>query len=129
MLIVDASVLAPVLADAGADGTRFRSRVRGEQLAGPDLLRIEVTSVFRRQVVAGELRAADAESALDDLLDLPLTVFPTSPFLTRAWELRGNLTVYDALYVAVAEAAGATLLTADGRLARAPGPRCVVEAI
>ena len=129
MLIVDASVLAPVVADAGPDGTRFRARVRGEQLAGPDLLRIEVVSVLRRHVAAGMLGVPDADAAVIDLLDLPIRVFPTASLLARAWELRDNLTVYDALYVSLAEAAGATLLTADGRLARAPGPRCAIETL
>lgn len=127
MLVVDASVLAPVVADAGDDGEGFRARLRGEVLAGPDLLRLEVVSVLRRQAAAGQLTPAQAAAAIDDLLDLPLSVFPTAPLLRRAWDLRNNVTAYDACYVALAEALGCTLLTADTRLAGAPGTRCTIE--
>lgn len=127
MLVVDASVLAPAVADSGADGTRFRDRLRGEALGAPDLARIEVGSVLRRQAQRGLLTVEQAEGALDDLLALPLAVFPTAPLLRRAWALRSNLTLYDGCYVALAEAVGGPLLTADRRLAAAPGLRCAVE--
>lgn len=127
MLVVDASVLAPVLADGGPDGHRYRARLRGEHLAGPDLLRVEVLSVIRRQQGAGTLDSAQASRAVEDLVDLPLTVYPTAPLLRRAWSLRDNFTSYDACYVALAEALGCPLLTAYARLARAPGPTCSIE--
>lgn len=129
MLVVDASVLAPVLADAGADGQRFRDRLRGETLLGPDLLRVEVTSVLRRHAGAGRLTSDQADAALGDLLAFPLRVVPTGPLLRRVWELRFNLSASDGCYVALAEAVGGTLVTADHRLAAAPGPRCPVEAL
>lgn len=129
MLVVDASVLAPVIADEGRDGQRFRDRLRGEAVAGPDLLRLEVVSVLRRHAATGQLSSEQLEAAVDDLLALPITVFPTAPLLRRAWALRPNLTAYDACYVALAEALEGPLLTADRRLARAPGPRCAVEVI
>lgn len=84
MLVVDASVLAPAIADAGSDGQRF---------------------------------------------EFPITVFPTSPLLRRGWELRPNLTAYDACYLALAEAVNRPLLTADRRLANAPGIRCTIEVL
>lgn len=137
MLVADASVLAPAVVDAdrdgggdgAGDGARIRERLRGETVAGPDLLRIEVVSVLRRQVRAGSLTEAEAGAAVAALLDLPLVVFPTAPLLSRAWELRHNVSTYDGCYVALAEAIGCPLLTADQRLAAAPGPRCPVELI
>jgi len=129
MLVVDASVLAPAVADAGSDGQRFRERLRGERLIGPDLLRVEVASVLRRHASTGGLTAQQANAAIDDLLAFPITVYPTAPLLRRVWELRPNVTAYDACYVALAEAVGFPLLTADRRLANAPGLRCALEVL
>jgi predicted nucleic acid-binding protein len=129
VLVVDASVIAPVVADGGADGTRYRKRLRSEQLAGPDLLRIEVLSVIRRQLRIGTLGAAQASHAVDDLLDLPLVVYPTASLLRSVWAFRDDLTSYDGCYVALAVALGCTLLTADGRLTRSPGVTCQLEVI
>lgn len=127
MLVVDASVLAPVVADAGNDGQRFRERLSGETVVGPDLLRVEVVSVLRRHANNGMLTRQQADAAIDDLLAFPITVYPTAPLLRRVWELRPNVTPYDGCYVALAEAVGFPLLTADRRLVNAPGCRCVVE--
>lgn len=127
MLVVDASVLAPVVADAGDDGGWARQRLRGEVVIGPDLLRVEVSSVLRRHADHGTLTPEQADAAIDDLLAFPITVYPTTPLLRRVWELRPNVTAYDACYVALAEAVGRPLLTADQRLANAPGIRCAVE--
>lgn len=129
MLVVDASVIAPAVADSGVDGETFRARLRGEVIASPDLLRIEVMSVVRRQASAGSLTLAEANAAIEDLLDLPLSVFPTAPLLRRTWALRNNITADDACYVALAEALSCPLLTADVRLANAPGARCAIEVI
>ena len=129
MLVVDASVLAPVVADVGSDGERFRERLRGERVIGPDLLRVEVASVLRRHAGNGSLTAQQANHAIDDLLAFPITVYPTAPLLRRAWELRPNVTAYNACYVALAEAVGYPLLTADRRLANAPGLRCALEVV
>lgn len=129
MLVVDASVLAVALADDGADGDAARSRLRGEDLAAPELLDLEVASVLRRQMLAGALDSRRAGFALDDLAAMPLSRAPHLPLLQRSWELRENLTIYDAAYVALAEALGVHLLTGDRRLARAPGPRCQIEVL
>ena len=127
MLVVDASVLAPVVADGDTDGKRFRQRLHDETVVGPDLLRIEVTSVLRRHALAGLITPDEAGLAMKDLLAFPIMVFPTAPLLSRVWELRQNLTAYDSCYVALAEAIDRPLLTADRRLAHAPGLRCTVE--
>ena len=127
MIVVDASVLASALADDGADGDLARARLRDEQLAAPELIDLEVASVLRRQLSAGRLDARRARLALDDLVDLPMERAPHLPLLDRSWELRDNLTIYDAVYVALAEALGTSLLTADARLAGAPGVRCPVR--
>ncbi|MEQ6903755.1 type II toxin-antitoxin system VapC family toxin [Nocardioides sp. YIM 152588] len=129
MLVVDASVLAAALADDHRDGDLARDRLRGEDLAAPDLVYLEVASVLRGRLGGGHLDLRRAELALTDLADLPLTVAPAARLLGRCWELRSNLTVYDAAYVALAEALATTLVTADARLARAPGPRCPVELV
>jgi predicted nucleic acid-binding protein len=127
VLVVDASVLAPVVADAGNDGQRFRERLRSETVVGPDLLRVEVVSVLRRHANNGMLTRQQADAAIDDLLAFPITVYPTAPLLRRVWELRPDVTPHDGCYVALAEAVGFPLLTADRRLVNAPGCRCVVE--
>ena len=127
MIVADASVLAVALADDGPDGDQARARLRGERVILPELADLEVTSVLRRQLAAGALDARRAGLALDDLAALPARRAPHRPLLARYWELRDNLTIYDAAYVALAEAMQATLLTADRRLARAPGPRCPIE--
>ena len=129
MLVVDASVLAPVVADEGGDGQRFRERLRGETVIGPDLLRLEVVSVLRRHAASGSLTAEQASNAVDDLMAFPITVFPTAPLLDRVWQLRHNVSAYDGCYVALAEAVEHPLLTADGRLASAPGVRCAIEVL
>lgn len=127
VLVVDASVLVVALADDGADGDRARARLRGEKLILPELADLEVVSVLRRQLRVGAIDARRAGLALQDLAALPASRAPHRPLLARCWELRNNLTVDDAAYVALAEAAQATLLTGDQRLARAAGPRCPVE--
>lgn len=127
MIVVDASVLAPVVLDHGTDGTRMRARLRGERIAAPDLAKVEAASVIRRHLASGAVDHEQATAAIEDLIELPVLLFPTAPFLRRAWALRENVTPYDACYVALAETLACTMLTADGRLARAPGLQCPVE--
>jgi predicted nucleic acid-binding protein len=129
VLVVDASVLAVAVADDGPDGDCARARLRSEVLTAPELVDLEVASVLRRRSLAGAIDARRADLALADLTALPLRRAPHLPLLPRCWELRENLTVYDAAYVALAEALEATLLTGDRRLARATGPRCKIEVV
>jgi predicted nucleic acid-binding protein len=129
VLVIDASALAPALADDGPDGDAARARLRGEALVAPELIDLETVSVIRSGVQTGRLDARRARLALADLVDLPLRRAPHRPLLIRCWDLRDNLTVYDAAYVTLAELLGVVLLTADARLARAPGPRCKIELV
>lgn len=126
MPVIDASALVRVLADDGPGGDRARERLQRETLHAPELIDLEVVSVLRRLLAAGHVDERRAALALQDLTDLPLQRAPHRALLTRIWELRNNVTAYDAAYVALAEALGTTLLTADGRLAAAPGLRCEV---
>ena len=96
-------------------------------MAAPELVDLEVASVLRRQDRAGLLDTRRANLALTDLTALPMHRASHVPLLARCWELRHNLTTYDAAYVALAEALDATLLTGDRRLAGATGPTCTIE--
>jgi predicted nucleic acid-binding protein len=129
VIVVDASVLAPALADDGADGDRARERLRGEQLVAPELVDLEVLSTLRRAARAGRLDQRRSGQALEDLAALPLRRVSHLSLLLRVWELRDNLTAYDAAYVALAEALDALLLTADGGIGKANGVRCEVEVL
>lgn len=130
VLVVDASVVATALGDDGADGRFARRHLAGRTLAALELIYLEVVSVWRRrQLAGGDLTPRRAWEAMSDLVDLPITLAPHLPLLARCWEFRGNATVYDAAYVALAEALGVPLLTADGRLGRAPGVRCAVDVL
>ena len=103
--------------------------MRGERLDAPDLIRVECLSAIRRQLRLGELSAERAERAIGNLFEMPIIIYPTAPLLPRAWELRANVTPYDACYIALAELLGCPLLTGDTRLARAPGPACEIELV
>ncbi|WP_419920058.1 type II toxin-antitoxin system VapC family toxin [Candidatus Poriferisocius sp.] len=125
--VVDASVLLPVVADGTGAGRRARQRIRGERLDAPDLIRVECLSAIRRQLHHGRLEPHQAELAVGNLLALPIITYPTKSLLSRAWELRDNVTPYDACYVALAEGLGCLLITGDARLAEAPGITCHIE--
>jgi predicted nucleic acid-binding protein len=129
VIVVDASVLITALADDAADGDGVRAELRGQALVAPELIDLEVLSALRRQVLSGRLPVRRADLALRDLVELPLRRAPHAPFAGRCWELRANLTPYDAAYVAVAEALRVPLLTADQGIAAAPGVRCEVRLI
>jgi predicted nucleic acid-binding protein len=129
VLVVDASVVAAAVGDDAGDGDQARSRLRGETLTAPELLDLEVASVLRRQVASGAMAARRAGLALVDLAELPLQRVPHRGLIDRCWQLRDNVSIYDAAHVALAEAIGADLLTADGRLARAPGLKCRIEVL
>ena len=122
-------MLAPALADDGTSGDTARARLRGHDLSAPALIDLEVLSVLRRQLAHGALDVRRAELAATDLADLPLERAPHVPLLPRCWELRDDLTPYDAAYVALAELLDAELVTADAHLAAAPGLRCRVTVL
>lgn len=129
MIVVDASVIAPALADDGESGDRARGRLRDEHLCAPEIVDLEVTSVLRRLLGAGDLDERRAAMALGDLRDLDLRRVGHRRLLPRIWELRHTVTPYDAAYVALAEVLGTVLITADRRLGAGPGPRCVIECL
>ena len=128
MIVVDASVLANAVGDDGPDGERDQKELRDAgDLAAPDLVDVETTAVLRKRWQAKTIMALRFAEAIDDLEDLPIDRYPTLRFMRRAYELRDTLTAYDAAYVALAEALGCQLLTADQRLSKAPGPRCPIR--
>lgn len=127
MIVVDASVLANAVGDDGADGAVARAALRGEEVAAPDLVDVETVSVLRKRWLAEDLTVRRFQRAVDDLADLALTRHPGLPLMPRAFELRSNVTPYDAAYIGLAEALGCPLLTGDARLVAAPGPRCEVR--
>lgn len=130
MIVVDASAVIEVLLNTPA-GIQIAERLFNldETLHTPHLLDVEVAQVLRRYTRTGELEAARGLQALEDLVDFPLTRYPHDLFLLRIWELRHNVTAYDAAYIALAEALGAPLLTRDAALASAPGNRARIELI
>jgi predicted nucleic acid-binding protein len=124
-VVVDASVLLRALSvDSGPDGQWAEAIIDGGPLHAPELVYAEVTNVLRKLERAKNITTADAIAAHEDLLELNLELFSFEPFAERIWELRHNLTSYDAWYVAVAEALGLPLATLDEGLARASGPKC-----
>lgn len=128
MIVLDASVVANIVADDGADGDLARARVRAAgELMAPDLVDVETVSVLRRRWLASDLTEARFRTAVDDLESLPIVRYPPRSLMRRAFELRANVTAYDAVYVALAEGLACPLLTADTRLARAPGPECEIR--
>jgi predicted nucleic acid-binding protein len=127
LIVVDASAMVGAL--VGSDPAVAARLSREPLLHGPHLLPLEVASTLRRFVAAGQLSQRGARMALRKLAELPLTLHPHRALIPRIWELRGNLTVYDATYVAVAEALGLPLVTSDVRLSKASGPTCVIEVV
>lgn len=129
MLVVDASYLFEVVADTPrADVLRERLRVDEDQVA-PHIIDVEVMGVIRDQYLRGGLDPTAARQAVTDLRAWPGERFGHRLLMDRAWELRDSIRGWDAFYVALAEAMDATLLTLDGRLARAHGPRCPIEVV
>jgi predicted nucleic acid-binding protein len=126
VIVVDASVVANAVGDDGADGVAARAALRGQDLAAPDLLDVEVLAVLRRRWLAGDLGDSRFDAAVGDLMDLPIARQPMAGLVRRASELKANVTPYDAVYVALAEAIGVPLLTGDARLAGAPGVRAEI---
>ena len=123
-VVVDASALVAALVDAGPDGEWATTELTRHDLAAPHLMPVEAANILRRAVLAGDLSADVATLAHADLARLRIELFPYEPHADRVWELRDNLTTYDAWYVAVAEVLDSPIVTLDRRVARATGPRC-----
>lgn len=125
-VVCDASALVALLLDGGPDGRWVADTLRDAELLAPSLVAFEAANVIRRHCLAGLVSADQAAQAHADLLDLAIEQWPYELVAARAWELRENLSVYDASYVAVAELTAATLVTLDRRIGGAPGLRCAV---
>ena len=147
-VVVDASVLVAALVDAGREGKWAESVLSANSSAAPELALVETSNILRRLEQAGQISRLEAASSYRDLLRLDLELFPFSPFAERIWALRGNLTSYDAWYVApgawlarppalrgnltsydawyvaLAEGLDCPLMTLDGKLSRTPGALC-----
>jgi predicted nucleic acid-binding protein len=130
VIVVDASALLEILlrtpAAKAVEGRLFDAR---QTLHAPHLLDIEVAQVVRRYSMRGEIDGERGRAALADLADFPLRRYPHGLLLPRVWELRANLTAYDAVYVALAEVLDAPLVTRDHRLAAASGHQARIDAV
>jgi predicted nucleic acid-binding protein len=130
VIVVDASaLLEALLRTPAAKAVENRLFAPGQTLHAPHLLDVEVAQVIRRYAASGEIDSERGRMALTDLADLPLRRYPHDILLLRIWDLRNNLTAYDAAYVALAEALDAPLLTRDRRLAAAAGHRAQIELV
>ena len=130
MIVVDASAILELLLNtAAASEVAERVFAPGQTLHAPHLLDIEVAQVLRRYSRARVLNAERSHEALRDFLDLPLNRYPHELFLSRIWELRHNLTAYDAAYIALSEALDAPLVTCDRRMASASGHNADIDFI
>jgi len=130
VIVLDASAAIEWLLQSPA-GIKIEKRLfsSSESLHAPHLLDVEVAQVLRRYVREKIIGAQRGQEALDDLADLPLSRYPHDFLIPRVWELRATLTAYDAVYVALAEALDAPLLTCDGKIASASGHSADVEVV
>ncbi len=124
-VVIDASALVAALVDSGKEGDWADQVTASGPLLAPELLLAETANTLRRLEAAGTLERFEAASAFRDLLLLDLELLPFAPFAERIWELRNNLTSYDAWYVAIAEAFNCPLATLDRKLIQASGPTCL----
>jgi predicted nucleic acid-binding protein len=130
VIVVDASaVLELILATPAALEIESRLLGTSEELCAPHLLDLEVAQVLRRFASTGEISSDRAEQALQDFVSMPIHRYTHAFLLERVWELRHNVTTYDAAYIALAESLGAPLVTRDARLAAAPGHEAMVELV
>lgn len=123
-VVIDASALVAALVDSGSEGDWAEEVTASGPLLAPELILVETANTLRRLESSGAISRLEANSAFRDLMRLELDLLPFAPFAERVWELRRNLTSYDAWYVAVAEAFEYPLATLDRRLTRAAGPAC-----
>ena len=126
-VVPDASALVAALLESGDEGAWATDALSGADLLAPSLVTFETANIFRRFETAGSISTDQAAQAHADLLDLAIEHWPYELLAARAWELRHNVSIYDASYVALAEVSGATLVTLDRRIGRAPGVRCSVS--
>ncbi|NNC87685.1 MAG: type II toxin-antitoxin system VapC family toxin [Akkermansiaceae bacterium] len=128
--IIDASVALEILLQSPA-GASLADRLLGADVSlhAPHLLDVEVAQVLRRYVISKQVTPQRGGEAVRDLADFPLRRYPHDFLLPRIWQLRGNVTAYDATYLALAEAMNAPVLTRDRRLAKAPGNRARIELV
>lgn len=124
--VVDASVLVAALVDADQDGHWAEEAVSQGQLAAPEMVMAETTNILRRLELSGQVSRLEATASFRDLLRLDIELYPFTPLAERIWELRANVTSYDAWYVALAEALHNPLLTLDRKLSKASGIHCEV---
>jgi predicted nucleic acid-binding protein len=130
MIILDASAVVDLLVEPAAQTGALRARLRTASLVhAPHLMDAEVTNALRRQVLRGRIDQLTARRAIRRLAVLRVKLRPHQPLLGRAFALRDQLSTYDAIYVAMAEATGATLVTRDARLASTTGHRARVEVV
>ena len=123
-VVVDASVLVAALVDTGREGQWAEELLAASDLASPHLAPVETLNVLRRLEAAGTITPPQAAEALDLFAALDLELYPLAPVADRVWRLRGQLTSYDAWYVALAESLQVPLATLNRRLARAPNVAC-----
>ena len=130
MIVLDASAAIELLLNTSL-GERVGERLAGsgETLHAPHLLDVEVLHVVRRLCAGGTVGERRARQALTDLADLPVVRYSHEDLIGRAWTMRAALTAYDAMYVALAEALEATVVTCDGRLARAHGHQVEIDLV
>lgn len=124
MIVVDASVVVAALADAGPIGRWAEAVLESDYLAAPHHMPVEVANALHRLVLTGAITRDSAALSHRDLSRIRVELIPYGSVEARAWDLRENLTLYDAWYVALAEAVGCEMATLDARLTRAPGLRC-----
>jgi predicted nucleic acid-binding protein len=122
--VVDASVLVAATTDTGREGAWAEQVLAEGNIVAPHLVLVEATNVLRRLEASRVLTPLQATAAHEDVMALDLVLVPFEPFATRIWELRRNVTSYDAWYAAVAEALRLPFATLDRRLVRALGPVC-----
>ncbi len=128
MIVLDASAVVDVLLRRpAADRIEERLTRTGESLHAPYLVDAEVLHALRRYALRGQLSPTRAREALEDFADLRISRYPHLPFAARVWQLRNTLSTFDALYVVLAEALNAPLVTADAALARTAGHRARFE--
>ena len=130
MIVADASAVVEVVLNTSAGGSIADRLLDPEEtVAAPHLLDLEVLQVLRRYALAGDMDSKRAQEALQDYSDLPIRRYPHEPLMFRIWDLRHNITAYDAAYIALAEVLDALLLTRDASLVNSPGHGARIELV